>query len=119
MAAGPRPKDAATRTHINLAVGIALRQCVMPCLTESRRLRVDPRSRRAFPIGIPLDLAICTCAQRKWAYGRSYHLSRQRTARLPHWVHEYDWHRAHSSRGDQPPISRLQLAGGNVLRLHN
>lgn len=57
-------------------------------------------------------------ALREWAYGRSYRHSRQRTARLPRWVHEYNWHRPHSSLGGQPPISRLQLTGDNVLRLH-
>jgi transposase InsO family protein len=57
-------------------------------------------------------------AMREWAYGRSYHHSRQRTTRLPRWVHEYNWHRPHSSLGGQPPISRLQLTGDNVLRLH-
>lgn len=58
-------------------------------------------------------------ALREWAYGRSYRHSRQRTARLPRWVHEYNWHRPHSSLGGQPPISRLQLTGDNVLRLHS
>jgi transposase InsO family protein len=58
-------------------------------------------------------------ALREWAYGRTYRHSRQRTARLPRWVHEYNWHRPHSSLRGQAPISRLQLAGDNVLRLHN
>lgn len=57
-------------------------------------------------------------ALREWAYGRTYRHSRQRTARLPRWVHEYNWHRPHSSLGGQPPISRLHLNGDNVLRLH-
>ena len=58
-------------------------------------------------------------ALREWAYGRSYRHSRQRTARLPRWIHEYNWHRPHSSLGGQPPISRLQLTGDNVLSLHS
>jgi transposase InsO family protein len=58
-------------------------------------------------------------ALREWAYGRTYRHSRQRTARLPRWIHEYNWHRPHSSLGGQPPISRLQLTGDNVLRLHS
>ena len=57
-------------------------------------------------------------ALREWAYGRSYRHSRQRTARLPRWLHHYNWHRPHSSLGGFPPISRLQLIGDNVLRLH-
>jgi transposase InsO family protein len=57
-------------------------------------------------------------ALREWAYGRTYRHSRQRTARLPRWIHEYNWHRPHSSLAGKPPISRLQLAGDNVLSLH-
>jgi transposase InsO family protein len=58
-------------------------------------------------------------ALREWAYGRTYRHSRQRTARLPRWIHEYNWHRPHSSLAGKPPISRLQLAGDNVLSLHS
>ena len=58
-------------------------------------------------------------ALREWAYGRTYRHSRQRTARLPHWLHHYNWHRPHSSLGALPPISRLHLTGDNVLSLHN
>jgi transposase InsO family protein len=58
-------------------------------------------------------------ALREWAYGRSYRLSQQRTARLPRWLHQYNWHRPHTSLGGQPPVSRLQLTGDNVLKLHS
>jgi len=58
-------------------------------------------------------------ALREWAQGRTYRDSRQRTARLPRWVHEYNWHRPHSSLGGRPPISRLQFTGDSVLRLHS
>jgi transposase InsO family protein len=58
-------------------------------------------------------------ALREWAYGRAYRHSRHRTARLPRWVHEYNWHRPHTSLGGLPPISRLQLDGDNVLSLHS
>ena len=58
-------------------------------------------------------------AMREWAYGRAYRHSRHRTARLPRWLHEYNWHRPHTSLGGLPPISRLQLAGDNVLSLHS
>ena len=53
-------------------------------------------------------------ALREWAYRRTYRHSRQRTARLPRWVHEYNRHRPHSSLGGHPPISRLQLTGGTT-----
>jgi transposase InsO family protein len=57
-------------------------------------------------------------ALREWAYGRTYRHSRQRTARLPRWLHHYNWHRPHGSLGGVPPISRVPICGDNVLRLH-
>ncbi|HTY68396.1 MAG TPA: integrase core domain-containing protein, partial [Alphaproteobacteria bacterium] len=53
-----------------------------------------------------------------WAYAKAYDTSRQRAAELPAWMHRYNWHRPHGSIDDQPPISRLGLAGNNLLRLH-
>jgi transposase InsO family protein len=58
-------------------------------------------------------------AMREWAYSRAYRHSSERTAHLPRWLHQYNWHRPHSSLGGLPPISRLQLAGDNVLSLHS
>jgi transposase InsO family protein len=55
---------------------------------------------------------------REWAYARAYNTSRQRAAELPFWMHRYNWHRPHGSIGAKPPISRLGLAGNNLLRLH-
>lgn len=57
-------------------------------------------------------------ALREWAYAKAYDTSRQRAAELPAWMHRYNWHRPHGSIDDQPPISRLRLAGNNLLRLH-
>jgi transposase InsO family protein len=57
-------------------------------------------------------------ALREWAYGRSYRRSSERTAYLPRWLHHYNWHRPHTSLGGLPPVSRLQLAGDNVVNLH-
>jgi transposase InsO family protein len=57
-------------------------------------------------------------ALREWAYAQAYHHSNQRTAELPLWLHRYNWHRPHGSIDDQPPVSRLGLAGDNLLRLH-
>ncbi len=57
-------------------------------------------------------------ALREWAYGRAYRRSAERTAYLPRWLHHYNWHRPHTSLGGAPPISRLQLTGANLLRLH-
>lgn len=56
---------------------------------------------------------------REWAYARPYNTSAERTAELPTWLHRYNWHRPHSSIGAMPPISRLGLAGNNLLRLHS
>lgn len=58
-------------------------------------------------------------ALREWAYAKAYDTSRQRAAELPAWIHRYNWHRPHGSIDDQPPISRLGLAGNNLLRLHS
>lgn len=55
---------------------------------------------------------------REWAYARAYNHSHERTAELPRWLHHYNWHRPHGSIGSMPPISRLGLAGNNLLRLH-
>jgi len=56
---------------------------------------------------------------REWAYARAYNTSSERAAELPRWLHRYNWHRPHGSIGSMPPISRLRLAGNNLLRLHN
>jgi transposase InsO family protein len=57
-------------------------------------------------------------ALREWAYAHAYRTSRERALRLPRWLHAYNWHRPHASLGGQPPISRLQLRGDKLLRLH-
>lgn len=56
---------------------------------------------------------------REWAYAKAYQHSRQRTDDLPIWLHCYNWHRPHAGIGDKTPISKLDLTGNNVLRLHN
>jgi len=55
---------------------------------------------------------------REWAYARAYSNSEERTAELPRWLHRYNWHRPHGGINSQTPISRLGLAGNNLLRLH-
>ncbi len=56
---------------------------------------------------------------REWAYARAYDTSRQRADELPFWMHRYNWHRPHGGIGSVPPITRLGLAGNNLLRLHS
>jgi transposase InsO family protein len=58
-------------------------------------------------------------ALREWAYARAYNTSDERAAQLPAWIHRYNWHRPHGSIGSKPPISRLPLAGNNLLTLHS
>jgi len=58
-------------------------------------------------------------ALREWAYAQAYQSSLQRTAELSNWLHRYNWHRPHGSLKAKTPISRLGLAGNNLLRLHS
>ncbi|HLQ13652.1 MAG TPA: integrase core domain-containing protein, partial [Steroidobacteraceae bacterium] len=44
--------------------------------------------------------------------------SEQRTQALKTWLHHYNWHRPHSALQSKPPISKLNLGGNNLLRLH-
>jgi transposase InsO family protein len=55
---------------------------------------------------------------REWAYALAYNTSKERAAELPRWLHRYNWHRPHGGIKSQTPISRLGLAGNNLLRLH-
>ncbi len=54
-------------------------------------------------------------ALREWAYGCVYQNSQERITHLPHWLHDYNWHRPHASLGGAPPISRSGLDQNNVL----
>jgi transposase InsO family protein len=57
-------------------------------------------------------------ALREWAYAKAYETSQQRKHDLPSWLHRYNWHRPHSSIGDKPPITRLDLTEDNLLTVH-
>jgi transposase InsO family protein len=54
-------------------------------------------------------------ALREWAYACACNTSEERTAHLPRWLHDYNWHRPHASLGGAPPISRSGLDRNNVL----
>ena len=54
----------------------------------------------------------------EWSYAHVYQNSEEREAYLPQWLHYYNWHRPHSSLGNQAPISRLGVSVNNALRLH-
>jgi len=51
----------------------------------------------------------------EWAYACTYQNSADRTALLPTWTHQYNWHRPHASLNQQPPISRAGLDDNNLL----
>ena len=48
----------------------------------------------------------------EWAYVRVYRSDTARTAALDRWLHHYNHHRAHTSLGGQPPISRVNNLTG-------
>jgi transposase InsO family protein len=56
---------------------------------------------------------------REWAYAKAYPTSDHRAAELPAWLHRYNWHRPHGGIGSKTPISRLDLAEDNLMRLHS
>ena len=57
-------------------------------------------------------------ALREWAYACAYPTSDHRAKQLPYWIHSYNWHRPHGSLKAMTPISRINLTGDNLLRLH-
>ena len=58
-------------------------------------------------------------ALREWAYARSYQNSLQRLEQLDPWLHNYNFHRPHSSLKLNPPASRSGLNRNNLLSLHS
>jgi transposase InsO family protein len=57
-------------------------------------------------------------AIREWAYARMYQNSAERLGCLAPWVHQYNWHRPHTSLDLKPPISRSRLDDNNLLTHH-
>ena len=58
-------------------------------------------------------------AIRESAYATAFETSDQRREALPVWQHRYNWHRPHASLSGKPPISRIALAGNNLVNLQN
>lgn len=54
----------------------------------------------------------------EWAYAYTFQNSADRTASLPAWTHQYNWHRPNARLNQLPPISRTRLDDNNLLRLH-
>ena len=57
-------------------------------------------------------------AIREWAYARLYQNSAERLRHLAPWIHQYNWHRPHTSLNQKPPISRSGLDVNNLLTHH-
>jgi transposase InsO family protein len=57
-------------------------------------------------------------ALREWAYARSYRTSEERLEKLEPWMHDYNFHRPHSSLKLNAPASRSGLNRNNLLSLH-
>jgi transposase InsO family protein len=56
---------------------------------------------------------------REWAYARSYTSSNHRATFLPHYLHDYNFHRPHSALKSLPPSSRLPKTADNVSRYNS
>jgi transposase InsO family protein len=54
----------------------------------------------------------------EWAYAYTFQNSADRTASLPAWTHQYNWHRPHASLNQLPPISRARIDDNNLLTHH-
>jgi transposase InsO family protein len=51
----------------------------------------------------------------EWAYVRVYRSEAARTRALDRWLHLYNHHRAHSSLGGQPPMTRINNVAGQHI----
>ena len=60
-----------------------------------------------------IQTALC-----EWAYARSYRNSDERQGQLDPWLHNYNFHRPHSSLKLNTPASRSGLNRNNLLSLH-
>jgi transposase InsO family protein len=56
---------------------------------------------------------------REWAYARPYTSSSHRATFLPHYLHDYNFHRPHSALNSRPPSSRLPQTADNVSRYNS
>jgi transposase InsO family protein len=58
-------------------------------------------------------------AIREWAYACLYQNSAERLRHLAPWIHQYNWHRPHTSLNFKTPISRSGLHVNNLLTHHS
>ena len=84
-----------------------------------RRLGLTHRRTRAYrPRTNGKAERLIQTALHEWAYARAYENADQRAAHLPHWLHDYNWHRPHASLNYHTPISTLGIGVNNLVGLH-
>ena len=49
----------------------------------------------------------------EWIYSRPFTSGQDRADALPGWLHDYNYHRAHTALGGKPPISRVNNGPGH------
>ena len=49
----------------------------------------------------------------EWAYVRAYEDNHERASLLSDWLHRYNFHRAHTALGGNPPVERVNNLRGN------
>jgi len=52
----------------------------------------------------------------EWAYVRPYTSNQRRAQALTTWLHIYNHHRAHTSLGQLPPMSRVNSVSGHYTQ---
>ena len=51
----------------------------------------------------------------EWAYARLYRTDTQRCQEFTTWLHTYNYHRAHTALGGQPPATRVPNLSGQYI----
>jgi transposase InsO family protein len=110
-------------------LGIAVRRVMTdngPCFCSAlfaetcRQFQIKPiRTRIYTPKTNGKAERFIQTAIREWAYARRYENSADRLRHLAPWIHQYNWHRPHTSLNQKPPISRSGLDVNNLLTHHS
>ena len=89
-----------------------------PPLHATHQRQTGVPTDRSWFVGWKAERFIQT-ALREWAYAQTFQNSEEREQQLAPWIHQYNFHRPHSSLARSPPISRSGLDVNNLLRLHS
>jgi transposase InsO family protein len=110
-------------------LGITIRRVLTdngPCfcshlfLAVCRQFHIQPKRTRFYtPRTNGKAERFIQTAIREWAYARLYQNSADRLRHLAPWIHQYNWHRPHTSLNQKPPISRSGLDVNNLLTHHS